>query len=424
MLGNIRFSQRTEWADGQPISELMAMALANPQLISLAAGFVDQQTLPVEPTRRALDALYSDTEHFRAALQYGTTAGFPPLREALLARHLEQDGATSGRGTPTVDHVVCTAGSNQLLHLVGECLLDPGDIVLCAAPSYLVYLGILYNLGARPIGIGTDEAGMIPEALEEALQHLDQAGTLPRVKAIYVVSYFDNPSGATISVERRSRIVELAKRWSSHGKIHVIEDMAYRELRYQGPDLPSMQTFDEDHDTVVVTGTFSKPYSPGIRVGWGILPAHLVEPICNQKGNIDFGSPNFAQHVMAKILELDLFDPHIAEVRQSYRSKLAAMLAAADQFLRPLPDVHWNTPTGGLYVWLQMPQTVKTGPTGDLLDAAIEEGMFYVPGEYCYSPEGEPVRENMIRLSFGVQSEDRIQQGVEALARAARRVLG
>lgn len=420
MSSEIGFSRRVEWAAGQPISDLMSRALANPALISLAAGFVDQQTLPAEPTRQALEAIFSDNSRARAALQYGTTPGYEPLREALLAEARTADGLGDDL---SIEQVILTAGSNQLLHLVVESLLDPGDIVLCAAPTYLVFLGTLGNIGARSVGVAADNEGMIPEALEESLQRIERAGELPRVKAIYLVTYFDNPSGVSMSLARRQRVVEIGRRWSRRGRIHVIEDAAYRELRYAGDDIPGLRSLDGTADTVVVAGTFSKSYSPGIRVGWGILPRHLIEPVCNQKGNIDFGSPNFSQHLMAKVLELGLFRPHVERIRAGYRAKLNAMLAAADEYLAPLAGVRWMQPAGGLYVWLRLPDEIDTGPAGKLFDAAVQEGVLYVPGQYCYPVEGEPVRRNTIRLSFGVQSCEKIRHGIESLSRAIRKVM-
>ncbi len=415
----LRFSRRAELADGQPISELMSRALADPHLISLAAGFVDQQTLPVEPTRQALAALMADDEEARAALQYGTTPGYPPLREALLDEFIRKNGRDQELA---IDQVVVTAGSNQLLHLVSESLLDPGDIVICSAPTYLVYMGTLTNLGARSLGVATDKQGMIPEALDDVLASLDRDGELSRVKAIYLVPYFDNPCGITMPLERRQRIVDIAKRWSHAQQIHVIADEAYRELRYSGQDIPSTLTVDEEGDTVIVAGTFSKSFSPGIRVGWGILPKHLVAPVCNQKGNIDFGSPNFSQHLMAKLMELDLFRTHVSRIRTGYHRKLEAMLSAADDCLSCIDGVQWIRPQGGLYVWVQLPDAISAGPRSPLFAAALEHGVLYVPGQFCYPSEGEPVRENTLRLSFGVQTPEKIAQGVAALARAIREV--
>ena len=155
-----------------------------------------------------------------------------------------------------------------------------------------------------------------------------------------------------------------------------------------------------------------------MRVGWGILPPDLVEPIANLKGNIDFGSPHFAQRVMTAVLELDLFEPHAAGLRRNYRTKLEVMLAAADEFLAGLPGVSWQQPTGGLYVWLRLPEGIDTGSGGTLFDAALAEGVLYVPGEYCFPGEGQPVEKNTMRLSFGVQGAVEIRRGIEALSRA------
>ena len=410
-------SRRASLAGAPPISELMARALENPKLISLAAGFVDQETLPVAAVQQVAADLFSDTHHGQAALQYGTNAGSPELREQLLSRIKESDHLS-------VEQVVVTAGSNALLHLVCESLLNPGDIVLCAAPTYLVFLGTVANVDARAYSIATDEHGIIPNALEETLRSFEKRGELDRVKAIYLVPYFDNPSGSTMPFDSAAKIVEIAKRWSRKSKIHVIADEAYRELRYSGEDVPSVIAADPDHDTVIVAGTLSKSFSPGLRVGWGVLPKHLVTPILAQKANIDFGSPNLNQQIASRVLGSNLFDNQVAQLRDNYDRKLNAMLAAVGKFLKPIEGVSWYTPTGGLYVWAQMPTVVDAGPAGKLFDYAISTGMLYVPGQYCFAAEGQPVAYNTMRLSFGVQSCERIEQGIQALAEAVDQVLG
>jgi 2-aminoadipate transaminase len=322
----------------------------------------------------------------------------------------------------SADQVVLTAGSNQLLYLVGDTILDPGDIVICGAPSYFVFLGTLANLGARSVGVEIDEHGVIPEAVEAHLARLDAAGELGRVKAIYITSYYDNPSSVSVPADRRSALVEIAQRWSRDAKIYLIEDAAYRELRYYADDVPSLRSFDPEGETVVHAGTFSKSFSPGVRVGWGILPPALVEPVLAEKGNLDFGSPNFNQHLIATVFQMGLFDAHVEQLRAGYRTKIDAILAAADEFLAPIEGVRWLRPTGGLYVWLQLPEHIDTGLSGPLFDRAVEEGVLYVPGEYCYAAEGRPPAKNMIRLSFGIQSCESIRRGMEALARAIRQV--
>jgi 2-aminoadipate transaminase len=416
-------SQRAHWAGGEPIANvLMAKALAHPELVSLAAAFVDHQTLPVEATAQALERVWADPGQARTALQYGTTIGYPPLREALLERMLQADRRTAAEVRLGSDQVVVTAGSNQLLYLVGDTLLDPGDVVLCGAPSYFVVLGTLGNLGARVVGVEIDEHGLIPEAIEDALARLEAAGDLGRVKLIYVCTYYDNPSGVTVPEERRGTLLDLARRRSRTVKMHLIEDAAYRELRYYGDDVPSLRSLDAEGDTVIHVGSFSKTFSPGLRVGWGMLPSGLVGPVLSAKGNLDFGSPNLNQVLMANVLEMGLFDPHVEKLRAIYREKIDATLEAADEHLAPIGRVEWVRPTGGHYVWLRLPDEVDTGAGGPLFGLAAEEGVLYVPGEFCYPREGEPVPKNMLRLSFAFPSCESIRQGIEALGRAIRRV--
>ncbi len=401
----------------------MHKALSHPELISLAAGFVDQDTLPVDLLRQAVDSLLSDRRRGQAALQYGITAGHTPLREIALQRWRTSDGNPESERDISVDQVLITAGSNELLYLLGDTLCDPGDIILVASPCYFVYLGQTGNIGIRTIGVTADEQGMIPEALEETLRRIENDGELSRVKAIYLTTYFNNPSTESLAVERRGPIVEMAKRWSRAFPIRVIEDAAYRELRYSVDDIPSLRSFDAEGDTVIVAQTFSKSFSPGIRVGFGILPPDLVAPCAAQKGNIDFGAPNFTQCVLAEVFELGLFEEHLANLRKGYQAKRNAMVDACDEHLAPLDGVSFTRPGGGLYVWLTLPEEVDTGPDSPLFDRALDEGMLYVPGEYCYATEGASVKHHQIRLSYGVQSCERIGEGIAALARAVRAVI-
>lgn len=415
-------SQRGRWAGGQPISTLMHQALAHPHLISLAAGFVDQQSLPVEALRNACEALCLDQSTAQAALQYGTNRGHAPLREALLSCTRAQDAPFRQGPDTSLDQILVTAGSNQLLHLLVDVLCDPGDIVLCAAPSYFVFLGILRNLGVRSISIPCDTDGMIPASLDEQLQALSRSGDLGRVKALYIVTYHDNPAGVTLSGSRRPEIVGIIQAWSQAGPIRIIEDLAYRELRYHADDLPSLRAFDERGETVIGAHTFSKSFSPGIRVGWGVLPHDLVEPVTSMKGNIDFGSPNLNQYLLTEVIRQNAWQPHIARLREAYRVKLEAMLEAMHSYLSPFDGASWQRPAGGLYVWLTLPADIPTGPSGRLLDLALREGVLYVPGEFSYAEEGAPCNHATIRLSFGVQPPERIREGIAALARAMRKL--
>jgi 2-aminoadipate transaminase len=399
----------------------MARALANPKLISLAAGFVDSSNLPCEQTWQALKPMLTDCVAARQALQYGTTIGYTPLREAILQRFQAENGPSANH--IHVDRVVLTAGSNQLLHLVTETLTDPGDIVLCSSPSYFVYLGLLKNLGVRAIGVACDDQGMMPDALEEQLERLASSGESARVKAVYLVSYCDNPRGVSLSAERRHRLMDICVAAPHRTPVAVIDDMAYQPLQLGTNAGPSLWHFDPTGQHTIVAGTFSKSYSPGIRVGWGILPSDLVHPVCHQKGNIDFGSPNLNQHLMHRVLQLGLFDDHLQRLRETYRAKLASTLQAANKSLARLPGLHWIVPDGGLYVWLELPPSVPAGPESPLFQRAVERGVLYVPGEYCYAEEGVAKQRNSIRLSFGVPSIDAIEQGIAALGQAIADVM-
>jgi 2-aminoadipate transaminase len=418
-------SARANLAGDQPIGELMNRALAQPELISLAAGFVDQPSLPVEATQSAALAVLADPERARVALQYGTTAGDPGLRRQVLERVRAQDRqdpqAPSQAPAPELERVVLAAGSNQILYLLAEALLDPGDIVLCEAPTYFVFAGIVRGRGARAIGVTCDASGMDIGALEAQLEQHARRGELARVKAIYVMSYFDNPRSISLARERRGALVALAKRYSQHQTLYVIEDAAYRELRFAGADCASLYAHDSSGETVVYAGTFSKSFSPGVRVGFGIMPAALSDAVLKLKVNLDFGSPHLNQHIVSQALRLGLYEPHVALLRSLYARKLASMLAALDHELGEPGLCRYTRPEGGLYVWVEVLSGVDTGLHGPLFERALEEGVLYVPGGYCF-PEPTETSHAFMRLSFGVQSEQRIPDGIAKLARALRSV--
>ncbi len=414
-------SCRARVATASPISELMARAIGNPRLISLAAGFVDPLTLPTTETEQAVHGLMHALTEARQALQYGTTLGYSPLRDAILQRFLSE--GIQGAIPPTLDRVMLTAGSNQLLQLVAECLFDPGDIVLCAAPTYFVFLGLLKNLGVRAIGVECDQEGISPPALEATLDALARRRELARVKAIYLVSYCDNPRGLTMPTTRREDVMRICVGTSHRPPIYVIEDMAYRPLHLGQEVPPSLFSFDPTGDHTIVAGTFSKSFSPGLRVGWGILPPQLVAPVANLKGNIDFGSPNLNQHLMHRVLQLGCFESHVERLRATYGRKLQATLDALEASLAGQPGVRWIHPDGGLYVWLELPEGLGTGPDQALFRAAVERGVLYVPGEYCFPDEGVARQANTIRLSFGAPEIAAIEAGIAALGDAISSVM-
>lgn len=412
-----RFSQRGNLAAGPAIGKLMAQALKYPDFVSLAAGFVDNASLPCEAVERCLQRLMSDPNRFRRALQYDTTAGNADLRSQIS----QWNYAESPDSIPDPERVIVTAGSNQMLHLLAEAMLDPGDIILAAAPTYFVFIGTLRGLEARVVGVHADEDGICMDALEHQLEQLAAAGLASRVKAIYTVTEFDNPAGSTLSLERRHRLLEIVARWrrQHESQLMILSDKAYELLRYEGESLPGLFALDAAaQEFVIELGTFSKSFSPGIRVGWGVVPDTMVERLLEMKSNVDFGSPHFSQALVLDALRNNEVDQHVPVIRGVYQSRLEAMLSALDEHLGEMPGVHWRRPQGGLYVWLTLPEHVDASETGVLWQRAVEQGVLYVPGRHCFPCEGEPVARNSIRLSFGVQSETRIAEGVAKLAQA------
>ena len=199
----------------------------------------------------------------------------------------------------------------------------------------------------------------------------------------------------------------------------MLEDAAYRELHYDGPRLPSVWSFDTERDTVILAQTFSKSFSPGLRVGFGVVPRELVGPLCDRKGNEDFGSANFNQHLLATVFEQGLYADHVRSLRETYRGKRDAMLSAADRYFGNFDGVEWVHPHGGLYVWMTLPESVATGFESPLFERAAKvEQVMYVPGEVCYAGPGHQKPRNQMRLSFGTQTPAGIDEGMRRLARA------
>ncbi len=420
MTAPLVLSTRTHQTEEPPISYFMQQAVENPRLISLAAGLVDPKSLPADEVRAVVHELLADPRTSQAALQYGTTQGHAPLRDKVLRHLLALDGLTSADVGFTADDIVLTTGSQQLLYMLGELLLNPGDIVITEAPSYFVYHGILGSLGIRTLTVPMDEHGMDTEALEALLTRLEQAGELPRVKLIYTVDYFQNPTGLTLALPRRKHMLDLARRFSKSGRILILEDAAYRELRFAGVDVPSIKSFDHTNEYVILALTFSKPLAPGLKTGYGVLPGDLVGPLLRFKGNHDFGSSNLNQYILDRLLGSDAYPRHVAHLRAVYRAKRDTLLSAlAEEFPRAVSPLRWTMPNGGLYVWLQCPPEMETGPGSPFMEAALREGVLYVPGAFCYVKDGA-VPNTEARLCFGVASHEELREAVRRLGRAAR----
>ena len=419
------FSAKAARTVTQPINFLISEMFRDKRVISLAAGLVDQDTLPAQETMRLSDELLSDEVAGKQALQYGTTQGLSELREAVLAHVAKLDGVTAKDLAVTPNNVVIGSGSQQLLYIVSDVLIDPGDIVITEWPSYFVFTGTLISTGASVRAVEMDAGGIDLDALEATLGELKRTGELPRVKMIYVCDYYQNPTGITLSPQRRQRLLEIVRSYSTEHRICLLEDAAYRELSCDEPAPATVKSREVDNALVVLAQTFSKPFSPGLRTGYAILPDELVEPVLNQKGNQDFGSSNFAQNVLLRAMRSGTYDEHVKVLRRRYRCKRDAMLEALDEHLGDFEpeSTSWTRPGGGLYVWLTLPEWMDTGREAELFAAAAKQGMMYVPGEFCFGPDPRrQVPRNHVRLTFGTVDVTAIQEGVARLARAIKQV--
>jgi 2-aminoadipate transaminase len=367
--------------------------------------------------------LLADSGAAQDALQYGTTQGYGPLREKIHRHLLALDGLAASDVGYSADDIVVTTGSQQLLYLLGEVLLNPGDIVITEAPSYFVYHGILGSLGVRTLTVPMDEQGMMTDALEALLTRLEKSGDLSRVKLIYTVDYFQNPTGLTLSLPRRRQVLELAQRFSKTQRIMILEDAAYRELRFEGVDVPSIKSLDRANEQVILALTFSKPLAPGLKTGYAVLPRDLVGPLLRFKGNHDFGSSNLNQHILDRLLGSDAYARHSQRLRDVYRSKRDTLLGALEaEFPRATSPMRWTTPEGGFYVWLRCPAEMETGPGSRFMAGCLREGVLYVPGAFCHTADGAAPNTEA-RLCFGVASHEELREAARRLGRAARGVV-
>jgi 2-aminoadipate transaminase len=304
-----------------------------------------------------------------------------------------------------VENVLITTGSQQGLSLLSTILLDPGDVVLTASPTYLGALLTFRSVSARVEGVDSDQHGIDPDALEAKLKELERVGTTP--KFLYLVPTFDNPTGVTIPLERRKRIYAIA----SHYDLLIIEDDPYGLLRYEGEMVPPIASLDEDK-RVVYLGSFSKILAPGFRVAWMSAPAALLRKAVLAKQAQDLCTNTFGQFAVFEAMKHNLLFPHVETIKALYRRKRDLMLAAVqEQFPAGLS---WNRPEGGLFLWMNLPPQLDAL---ELLGKAIEADVAFVIGRPFF-PDSRG--HNTFRLNFSYASDHDIEVGVSRLARVIR----
>lgn len=393
------FADRLNKVETSAIRELFKL-LGKPGIISFAGGFPDSALFDVDGIREAVNAALA--EEAGAALQYGATEGYQPLREQLAAFM-----AAKGSQGVRPENLIVTTGSQQALDLLGKTLVSPGDKVIVEGPTFLATIQCFRLYGAELVTAPVDGDGVQTDALERLIvEH--------RPKFIYLIPTFGNPSGAMLSLERRRKVLELAVRHD----VLVVEDDPYGDLFFGAPPPPSLLALSHEvpgsRDRLVHCGSLSKVLSPGLRVGWMVGPAELLANATMCKQFSDAHTSTFAQATAAQYLRAGRMPATLARVRAVYAERAAAMGDALRADLGEAID--FVQPQGGLFVWARLTGAGgKVADGGDLARRAIEQGVAFVPGAPFYARDPDPTT---LRLSFATVGVDRIREGVARLAKA------
>jgi 2-aminoadipate transaminase len=385
------FAERTTVMRSSAMRDLMAIT-ARPEVISLAGGLPDTSTFP--PQSFAAQMTRIAQESAAEALQYGPTEGFEETKDCIL----EVMGAEGM--LPDPDDIVVTTGGQQGIDLVTKTLVDPGDVVICEAPTYPGAVPVFCSYQADVVQVECDEDGMDIDVLERLLGELRSEGRRP--KFIYSVPSFQNPAGVTMSFERRQRLVELARA----NEILVVEDNPYGLLRYGGEPMPPLYQLDGG-DFVIYIGTFSKILSPGIRLGWTVAPPPVLEKIVLGKQATDLCTSTLTQYFVREYFAERRWQRYIDDLIEIYRKRRDVMLQALrDNFPA---EATWTEPEGGLFIWATLPDYIDTG---DLLAKALRADVAFVPGQAAYV-DGRG--RHSMRLNFSGVGEDEIREGVRRI---------
>jgi 2-aminoadipate transaminase len=390
-----RYAQRTQRMGSSAIRELLKLT-EKPELISFAGGLPAPDVFPVEDFQAACDRVL--TQFGPQALQYSTTEGYLPLREMICRHTARYDIHT------TPENILITSGSQQALDLIGKVFINPGDRILVEDPTYLGALQAWNAYGAEYVTIPIDDDGMVTDRLEEILR------TGP--KFIYVLPNFQNPTGVTLALERRRRLIEVADRYG----IPIIEDDPYGQLRYEGRHLPSVVALDNQfrdngsapyRGNVIYLSTFSKTLAPGLRLAWVIAPHEVIRKLVQAKQGADLHTSSFNQMVAYEVSRGGFLDRHVWMIRRVYGERRDLMLEAMEEFFPG--TARWTHPQGGLFLWATLPEGLRSA---DVLAAAVAQKVAFVPGMPFYACGGG---ENTMRLNFSNASPQNIRLGIERL---------
>ncbi|WP_085680186.1 PLP-dependent aminotransferase family protein [Limosilactobacillus reuteri] len=386
-----KYSKRVP-ADGTDAVGAILQAAADPKIISFAGGLPAPELFPVKEMKATVDKVFE--EHGQEAMQYGAAKGVTALREVIQQHVKEKENVDS-----ELDNVLVTTGSEQALDLVGKAFVDPGDTVLVEQPTYLCALDVFRSYGANFASVEMDEDGMKMDALEEALK------ANPNTKLIYTVPNFQNPTGRTMTEERRKQLAELAEKYD----VYVLEDNPYGEIRFAGQHVPAVKSFDKSGH-VLYMSTFSKTLAPGFRLGWLVADEDVVNKLTVLKQSADLHTDNLAQFAVAQFFADNDVDAHVKEISALYGKRKDLMLEGIKKYF---PEgVKYTNPEGGMFLWVEVP---GVDDTVELFKECLEHGVAFVPGDPFFAGKAQP---GAFRLNYSNMKEDQIEVGLKRLGAA------
>ena len=376
-----------------PVREIFKRVDLN-SIYSFAGGYPSADTFPLEEIRETMSEVIA--KYGGQAFQYGATQGVMQLREAVAERY----------GVP-VERVQITSSSQQGIDVCTRILVDPGDVILTSSPSYLGALQSFRSYRADIRGVAHNaDMDSYRQAYEEVIRKVADEGK--KVKFLYMIPDFQNPSGESLTLPEREMLVDLARR---HGFL-IIEDSPYRELRYEGEHIPTMYSIDPD--VVIHLGSFSKIFAPGFRLGWAIAHPDILDKIYVCKQSLDLCPPVFDQYVAAEFLKSGRLDANLLKSIELYKGKRDLLLSLLEKYM---PEgVSWTHPEGGLFLFLTMPEGFEAVK---FYDMALDAGVAYVAGEF-FHPDGSG--KNTMRMNFSFMTPEKITEGVKLLAELLSRI--
>lgn len=386
-----RFANRMELVKPSAIRELLKLG-ADPAVIAFGGGFPDPDLFPVDKLKNTLDAVMD--KYGKQALQYATTEGLPALREKLVKRMNDAGVACA------FDELIIIQGAQQSMDLIGKMFIDKGDTIVVERPTFLGALVAFNPYEPNYVDVPVDDDGMRVDELERVLAEN------PGVKLIYTIPEFQNPSGTTMSLERRKRMVELAEKHD----VMILEDSPYREIRYEGETLPLLKSFDTT-GRVIHVGSFSKILCPGMRLGWMVGDKELLVKLAQLKMAADTQNSTLNMYAASTFMDLYDIEEHIAVLRAAYKRKKDVML---DILGRKFPkSVSYSNPKGGLFTWLTLPEGADAAAI--MRDRLLPEAkVAYVPGDSFFARDP---RSNHCRLNYSCMPEDKIVSGMTSMGK-------